>query len=70
MMKKIQEYDVVKIKENGVVGTVVDISIANAEKIFTVEDDARNVSGGFDLYHCTEEQIEKSIVSEAYHGKR
>lgn len=58
-MKKIQEYDVVKIKENGVVGTVVDISIANAEKIFTVEDDARNANGGFDLYHCTEEQIEK-----------
>lgn len=63
-MKKIQEYDVVKIKENGVVGTVVDISIANAEKIFTVEDDARNANGGFDLYHCTEEQIEKSIISE------
>lgn len=59
MMKKIQEYDIVKIKESGVVGTVVDISIANAEKIFTVEDDARNASGGFDLYHCTEEQIEK-----------
>lgn len=58
-MKKIQEYDVVKIKENGVVGTVVDIYIANAEKIFTVEDDARNANGGFDLYHCTEEQIEK-----------
>ncbi len=58
-MKKIQEYDVVKIKENGIVGTVVDISIANAGKIFTVEDDARNASGGFDLYHCTEEQIEK-----------
>lgn len=56
--EKIQEYDVVRIKENGVVGTVVDVSIADAEKIFTVEDDARNASGGFDLYHCTEEQIE------------
>ena len=59
MMEKIQEYDVVRIKENGVVGTVVDISVANSQKLFTVEDDVRNANGGFDLYHCTEEQIQK-----------
>lgn len=63
-MEKIQEYDIVKIKENGVVGTVVDIYSTKERKFYTVEDDARNADGGFDLYTCTEEQIEKVMNME------
>lgn len=60
---KIKEYDVVRIKASGVVGTIVDIYNVKGKDFFTVEDDTRNSDGGFDLYDCTKDEIEKVEVT-------
>ena len=61
----INEFDRVKIKENGIIGEVVDIYINNAEKVFVIESEKEGVLGGYGdnnswkLFWCLEEQLEK-----------
>ena len=61
----INEFDRVKIKENGIIGEVVDIYINNAEKVFVIESEKKGVLGGYvdnnswKLFWCFEEQLEK-----------
>lgn len=60
--QQIQEFERVKIKKNGIIGTVVDISKGKNGKIYIVESDTRNSDGGFDLYDCTENEVEKEFA--------
>lgn len=61
-----EEYDRVRIKENGIVGEIVDIyHPANGETKYTVESDEKGVPGGYGpddswkLFDCTEDELER-----------
>lgn len=61
----IREFDKVKIKSSGIVGTVVDIHTTNGEKVFVVESDQKGVPGGYGswdswkLFDCEEDELER-----------
>ncbi|MBR4080230.1 MAG: hypothetical protein IKK21_00385 [Clostridia bacterium] len=58
-------FDRVKIKKNGVIGTVVDVAALESGKLYTVESDTEGkredalFPSAWPLYHCKEEDIEK-----------
>ena len=55
-------YEKVKIKSNGIIGTIVDISIIDKNANYVVESDEKDVSDGYGgkwkLFDCSEEEIE------------
>ena len=61
----IELYDRVKIKSNGVVGTVVDVAELASGKLYTVESDTKGIRedaiipSEWALYHCGKDDIEK-----------
>lgn len=56
-------YDKVRIKSNGIIGTIVDISAINGASMYVVESDKKNIEGGYGgdwkLFDCREKEIEK-----------
>ena len=61
---EINLYDKVKIIENGIFGTVVDVYQNNGSSVFVVESDTENAEGGYGnkwpLFDCLVNQIEKA----------
>ncbi|MBS7176259.1 Uncharacterised protein [uncultured Ruminococcus sp.] len=60
---EIKLFDKVKIIENGIFGTVVDIYQDNGSSVFVVESDSEKAKGGYGdkwpLFDCLENEIEK-----------
>lgn len=62
---EIKEFEKVKIKTSGIIGTVVDIHVTDGEQIFIVESQDKGVPGGYGpaedwkLFDCLENEIEK-----------
>lgn len=57
-------YEKVRIKKNGYIGTIVDISESNGEKTYVVESDIKGkrddgYGGDYPLYWCNENEIEQ-----------
>ncbi len=55
-------YEHVRIKKNNLMGTIVDISECDGEKIFIVESDVKGkrgdgYGGDYPLYWCKEDEI-------------
>lgn len=61
----INEFDKVRIKKTGIVGTVVDVHRISGETVFIVESDKKGVPGGYGdkdnwkLFDCLEGELEK-----------
>ena len=61
----ITEYDKVRIRENGIVGEVIDIYTINGNTYYTVESDEKGVPGGYGdandwkLFDCELDDLEK-----------
>lgn len=61
----ISEFEKVKIKATGIVGTVVDIHTVRGQTVYIIESDEKGVPGGYgdadswNLFDCTEDEIEK-----------
>ena len=54
----IEEFDKVKIKQSGIVGTVVDIYTVRGKTFYTVESESKGASG-YELFRCTKDEIKK-----------
>ncbi len=57
-------YEHVRIKKNGIIGTIVDISKSDDETIYIVESDEKGkrddgYGGDYPLYWCNDDEIEK-----------
>ena len=57
-------YEKARIKKNGLIGTIVDISESNGEKTYTVESDTKGkrddgYGGDYPIYWCKENEIEE-----------
>ncbi len=63
MVEMFEIYDNVRIKSNGVIGTIVDISTVNGNTNYVVESSTENISVGYGgkwkLFDCGESDIEK-----------
>ena len=61
---EIKLFDKVKIIENGIFGTVVDIYQDNGSFVFVIESDSEKAEGGYGdkwpLFDCLENELEKS----------
>lgn len=62
----IKEFDKVRIRENGLICTVVDIFEVDGTKCYEVESDTKvdsnsseNIGGSWPLYTCTVEELEE-----------
>ena len=57
-----KEYDKVRIKSTGIIGTIVSITSSDAEKVYTVESDTPDLTDGYGgkwrLFDCREAEIE------------
>lgn len=63
------EYEKVRIKETGIIGTIVDISERSGTRLYVVESDTQGpLPGGYGekwpLFDCTESEIESIEVLE------
>lgn len=63
------EYEKVRIKETGIIGTIVDISDRSGVRLYAVESDTKGpLPGGYGekwpLFNCTEGEIESIEVLE------
>ena len=56
--------DVVRIKSEGISGTIVDISTINGKTNYVVESNIADVTGGYGgkwkLFDCSESELEKT----------
>ena len=59
-------YEHVRIKKNDLIGTIIDISESDDEKIFIVESDVKGkrndgYGGDYPIYWCKEDEIDEVI---------
>ncbi len=60
----IREYSHVRIRTNGIEGTVVDVCEAQGKTVYAIESDRKGTPGGFGydgdwkIYHCLESELE------------
>lgn len=61
-MKKIDEFEKVRIINNGMIGTVVDISKINGDNVYLIESNTKtyDIDGNIEykIYDCKDGEIE------------
>ena len=69
-MNMFSEHDKVRIKETGIIGTIIDISERSGTRMYIIESDTQGpLPGGYGekwpLFNCTENEMESIEAPEA-----